>query len=59
MDKQVRNKWGYAPIACGLILILIGISILMVNIGSNQFSAYGYANDTIFGMCRHQLSLIQ
>jgi putative Mn2+ efflux pump MntP len=44
MDKQVRNKWGYAPIACGLILILIGISILMVNIWSNQFSAYGYAN---------------
>jgi uncharacterized membrane protein YhaH (DUF805 family) len=44
MDKQVRNKWGYAAIAVGFAFIIIGVSILMVNIQNNQFSAFGYAN---------------
>ncbi len=35
MDKQVRNKWGYAPIAVGLALIFFGIIILVVSIVTN------------------------
>jgi len=41
---RTKNKWGYAPISVGLWLIILGLAILIFNIGNNQFSAYGYSN---------------
>jgi hypothetical protein len=35
MDKQVRNKWGYAPIAGGSALILLGVAALVIQLVVN------------------------
>ena len=48
-----------AVIAVGIAFIIIGVSILMVNIQDNQFSAFGYANRDNFWYFRRLLSLIQ
>jgi len=44
MDKQVRNKWGYAPIAGGLSLILLGVAALLTQflVNSNLFTGVSY-----------------
>jgi hypothetical protein len=45
MDKQVRNKWGYAPIAGGLASILIAAVILNLELETNSSN---YLNYTVF-----------
>jgi hypothetical protein len=45
VDKQVRNKWGYAPIAGGLASILIAVVILNLELETNNSN---YLNYTVF-----------
>jgi hypothetical protein len=45
MDKQVRNKWGYAPMAGGLASILIAAAILNLELETNGSN---YLNYTVF-----------
>ena len=44
MDKEVRNKWGYAPIAGGLALILLGVVALVIQlvVNSDLFTGISY-----------------
>ncbi len=36
MDKQVRDKWGYASISCGIALILVGVFIFVIAFVTNN-----------------------
>lgn len=43
MDKQVRNKWGYAPIAGGLASILIAVVVLNLELETNNSNYLNYS----------------
>jgi hypothetical protein len=45
LDKQVRNKWGYLPVAEGCFLIFAAIAILMLELQTNSSN---YLNYTVF-----------
>ncbi|MGA2385326.1 MAG: hypothetical protein ABSG33_02200 [Candidatus Bathyarchaeia archaeon] len=45
LDKQVRNKWGYLPVAEGCFLIFAAIAILMLELQTNNSN---YSNYTVF-----------
>ena len=36
MNKQVRNKWGYIPMAVGFILIAVGVGMLFTHVVVNN-----------------------
>jgi hypothetical protein len=36
MNKQLRNKWGYIPMATGFILIAVGLGMLFIHVVLND-----------------------